>query len=99
SRAKPGRGHSAIRAAMFDGPLPQLEEQIVGVEPAAIDLLLRLSEVVLNEEPFLGPIVVEPREQVVDLTTGDPDPKMISRHRLDRMGLIKNQDVVIGQDA
>ena len=53
----------------------------------------------MDQQPFLGSIVVELVQRVVDLSAGNANSQMISCYRLNGVSFIENHNVVIGQDA
>jgi len=66
---------------------------------ALADLLANVAQVAADQQPAIGPVVVEPPQHVIDLPAGDAQPEVIAGDRLDRMGLVEDDHVVVGQDA
>ena len=66
----------------------------------AVDhLLLGLAEAGPGQQALVRPIVVEPPQGELDLAVGEPQAQVIAGHRLQRMGLVEDHDVVLGQHA
>ena len=62
-------------------------------------LLLGLAEAGPGQEALVRPIVVEPPQGELDLAVGEPQAQVIAGHRLQRVGLVEDHHVVLGQHA
>ena len=52
-----------------------------------------------TSRPLLRAVVVELVEHVLDLAAGDVDAQVVAGDGFDRVGLVEDHDVVVGQDA
>ena len=62
-------------------------------------LLLGLAEAGPGQQALVRPIVIEPPQGELDLAAGEPQAQVIAGHRFQRMGLVEDHDVVLGQHA
>ncbi len=53
----------------------------------------------IGKQPLARPLVVEPAEEEFNLAAGDPQAQVVTRNGLQRVGLIEDRDVVLGQEA
>ncbi len=67
--------------------------------PTAVHLPLLAGQVEVYQQAFLGAVVVEPVQQVVDLPRRNAQPQMLGRHRFHHVCLVEHDRVVIGQDV
>ena len=74
-------------------------EEILGPTAALHHLFLGRPHVVMHEQAALGPAVVQPVEDVLDLAAGDAQAQMSAGHRLHVVGLVEDHHFVLGQNA
>ena len=63
------------------------------------EAVYRAYEIEMDEQAFVRAVVVEAREDELDLAAGNRDAKVVGGDGFDGMGLIQHGDVVVGQDA
>ena len=80
-------------------PLADVFEVLMGAVVAVDHLLLGLAVAGPDQQALVRPIVVEPPQGELDLAVGEPQAQVIAGHRLQRMGLVEDHDVVLGQHA
>ena len=61
--------------------------------------MLSIAKPLVNQEPAVGAIVVEPVQAVFHLPTGYSQAEVIAGHALDVVGFVDDQHVVVGQNA
>ena len=74
-------------------------QKIARPNSAAFHLVLGLSQFVVDKQPFVGAIVVELVERVIDCARRNAQTQMIAGNRFNGVGLIQHGYVVVGQNA
>ena len=80
-------------------PLADVFEKLLRAVVAVDHLLLGLAEAGPGQQALVRPVVVEPPQGELDLAVGEPQAQVIAGHRLQRVGLVEDHDVVLGQHA
>ena len=91
--------HAAAAALLAGEPLADVFKKLLRAVIAVQHLLLGLAEARPDQQALVRPIVVEPSQGEFDLAVGEPQAQVIAGHRLQRMGLVEDHDVVLGQHA
>ena len=91
--------HAAVAAALPGEPLAHVLEELAGAMEAVGRLVLGIVEAGAGEEALLRAVVIEPPQGELDLAAGEPQAQVIAGHRLQRVGLVEDHDVVLGQHA
>ena len=94
-----GLSHPAVPLGLAGEPLVDAVEEQPGPLAAFHDQLLRLAQVVMDQQAAVGTVVVELVEHVLHLAAGDPQAEMLAGHGFDHVGFVENHHIVVGQDA
>ena len=95
---------SGLRSRPLDEPFWPCQVATASKKSSA-ELRVRLAcstavvQPVEDEESLAGPLVEEPVQGVVHLAAGDAEAEVFGRDRFERVGLVEDDDVVLGQEA
>lgn len=89
----------AVAAAELRLEVLQFREEVVDFVSCFVDGHLRLQQSSRCEQPLHRAIVPQLVELVVDLSAAERQPHVVAGDGLDRVGLVEDRDVVVGQDA
>ena len=96
-------GGGVVNAAVFSSvlhlPFGHVVEKIVGHGAAAGDRLLFVGEPVVNQQATTSVVIGKLVKRVRDLSTSDRSAEVGAGDRFDRMGFVKDDGVVIGEQA
>ena len=76
----------------------QIREQFVRRLGAVEHIALEVDQLVMDEQSFVRAVVEEFIERELDLARGDPEAQVVAGDRFERVGLVEDDGVVVGQN-
>ena len=86
---------AAVAAGLLVQPAGDAVEEIARPLAALPDLLLGVGQLVMHQQPAVGPVVVQLSQRVFDLPAGHFQAQMFAGDGLDRVGLVEDHHFVI----